>query len=151
MVRLVRTSILAVLLSAAACGTDPAPPAAFEASPLRTETFEDGVRIEVLREGTGAEAVRADRVEIHYTLYLEDGTVVDSSHDAKPKSFLVLEDDAMIEGLQSGMVGARAGELRRIWVPPKLGYGDRRVGAIPPKATLRFDVELMALHPNPYD
>ena len=88
---------------------------------------------------------------IHYVLYLEDGTKVDSSHDGKPLSFLILEDSSLIDGIQHGALGMRVGELRRITVPPQLGYGERSLGKIPAKATLRFDVELMELHPNPYD
>ena len=117
---------------------------------MRSETLDNEVTIEVLAEGRGEPTAKRDRVEIHYVVYLEDGTRIDSSHDGKPLSFLVLEDDGLIEGLQHGVLGMRPGELRRVVVPPKLGYGDRWVGKIPPKAPLRFDVELMALHPNPY-
>lgn len=144
-------SLLGLLAGLVACGGAPAPASAFEAEPLRTESLDNGVRIEVVREGEGDAAVPGDRVEIHYMLYLEDGTPIDDSHAGKPKSFLILEDDGFIEGLQHGVLGARGRELRRVWVPPKLGYGDRRVGSIPPKAALRFDVELVAVHPNPYD
>jgi FKBP-type peptidyl-prolyl cis-trans isomerase len=146
----VRSGLFAAL-ALMGCADGPAPASAFEAPPLRSEALENGVRFDVVREGKGEPATAGDRVEIHYLLYLEDGTPIDDSHTGKPKSFLILQDDAFIEGLQHGMLGIRTGELRRVWVPPKLGYGDRRVGAIPPKSTLRFDVELMALHPNPYD
>ena len=149
--RLARLLALACALAPLACGGTPASPAAFQAAPRREQTLDNGVKIEVIAEGRGPEAVAADRVEIHYTLYLEDGTLIDDSHDGKPTSFLILEDDSLIEGLQHGMLGMRAGELRRVWVPARLGYADRRVGAIPPRARLRFDVELMDLHPNPYD
>jgi FKBP-type peptidyl-prolyl cis-trans isomerase len=108
------------------------------------------VKIEVLAEGEGPAAEESDRVEIHYTLYLADGTRVDSSHDGKPLSFLILEDSALIEGIQHGALGMREKELRRVWVPPRLGYQNRRVGKIPENARLRFDVELMELFPNPY-
>lgn len=148
--RRTRLALLAAFVLAG-CGDDPAPASAFEGAPLRTESLDNEVRIEVLREGEGDRAVAGDRVEIHYLLYLEDGTPIDDSHGGKPKSFSILAGGDFIEGVQHGMLGARQGELRRVWVPPRLGYGNRRVGSIPPKATLRFDVELVALHPNPYD
>jgi FKBP-type peptidyl-prolyl cis-trans isomerase len=65
--------------------------------------------------------------------------------DPPPPGFLVLQSDELIEGLQAGVIGMRAGELRRITVPPRLGYQSRRVGAIPRDATLRFDVELVRI------
>ncbi|RKP03566.1 hypothetical protein CXG81DRAFT_9345 [Caulochytrium protostelioides] len=94
---------------------------------------------------------RGDRVIVHYTGKLKDGTVFDSSRNPGRRPFgpLELGGNSVIAGWEAGLLGMCVGENRTLTIPPHLGYGDRGMGPIPPKATLIFDVELMSIVNKP--
>lgn len=126
-------------------GPQPRGAEAFAGAPLRTETREDTIEIQVLAEGQGPEAKAGDWVVVHYRLVLENGSEVDSSHRGKPLAFFLDRDGKLIEGFHRGVLGMKAGELRRAVVPPHLAYGERTIGPIPPNSTLNFEMELMRI------
>jgi FKBP-type peptidyl-prolyl cis-trans isomerase FkpA len=103
-----------------------------------------GLKYEDLKEGTGAEAKKGDTVEVHYTGRLKDGKKFDSSKDrGKPFSF-PLGAGRVIKGWDEGVQGMKVGGTRKLTIPAALGYGSRGAGgAIPPNATLLFEVELL--------
>ena len=96
--------------------------------------------------GTGAEAVTGKSVSVHYTGWLTDGTKFDSSKDrGQPFSFQ-LGAGQVIKGWDQGVVGMKVGGIRKLTIPPELGYGARGAGGvIPPNATLVFEVELLGV------
>jgi len=103
--------------------------------------------IEDLRPGTGAEAKAGHAVSVHYTGTLTDGKKFDSSRDrGKPFEFK-LGAGQVIQGWDQGVAGMKIGGLRKLTIPPHLGYGERGAGggSIPPNATLVFEVELLGL------
>ena len=103
------------------------------------------LKVEDLVVGTGAEAKTGDLVTVHYTGWLTDGTTFDSSVDrGQPFSFTIGEG-RVIPGWEQGVAGMKVGGKRRLTIPPDLAYGDAGAGngAIPPGATLVFDVELL--------
>ncbi len=85
-------------------------------------------------------------VDVHYTGWLTTGAKFDSSLDrGKPFSFK-LGAGQVIKGWDQGVVGMRVGGKRRLTIPSHLAYGDRGFpGAIPPGATLVFEVELLGV------
>ena len=98
------------------------------------------LKIETVTEGNGAIASTGKRVLVHYKGMLSDGEVFDTSgpHD-KPFSFTIGLGQ-VIGGWDQGDSGMRVGELRKLTIPPELGYGARGAGdAIPPNATLIFE------------
>ena len=102
--------------------------------------------------GTGALLVARQCVYAHYTGRLLDGKIFDSSRDTmpngKPKTPLSfpLGVRRVISGWDLGFDGMHVGGQRRLIIPYQLAYGEAgRMPTIPPKATLIFDVELMAL------
>lgn len=99
-----------------------------------------------LRAGTGAECKAGDQVTVHYTGTLDDGTKFDSSRDrGQPFSF-PLGAGRVIQGWDFGVAGMKVGGQRRLEIPAEEGYGARGAGsAIPPNATLHFDVELIRI------
>jgi rhodanese-related sulfurtransferase len=101
-----------------------------------------------LAPGAGSEAGRYSRVTVHYTGWLEDGSKFDSSRDrGEPFSF-TLGGGQVIPGWDEGVAGMKVGGKRELVIPPELAYGKRGAGsAIPPDATLRFEVELLAVEP----
>ena len=98
-----------------------------------------------LRTGTGAIAEAGRNVTVHYTGWLTDRTKFDSSRDrAQPFAFR-LGAGRVIKGWDEGVAGMRVGGLRRLTIPPELGYGARPVGPIPANSTLVFEVELLGV------
>ncbi|MFH1574075.1 MAG: FKBP-type peptidyl-prolyl cis-trans isomerase [Acidobacteriota bacterium] len=103
--------------------------------------------------GTGAEAVKGATVEVHYTGWLYEngkrGKKFDSSVDrGQPFSFRLGNGD-VIAGWDEGVQGMKVGGKRELIIPARLAYGDRGVpGAIPPSATLDFEVELLKVTPK---
>ena len=100
--------------------------------------------------GDGAEATAGQRVTVHYTgwLYNEgvQGAKFDSSKDRRDPFVFSLGAGMVIRGWDEGVAGMKVGGARTLIIPPELGYGARGAGGvIPGNATLRFDVELLAL------
>jgi len=114
--------------------------------PPEVEIREDGLQIEPLTTPVECSrvAVGGDRVSVHYTGTLEDGTVFDSSYSRERPIDFILGSGQVIQGWDEGLLGACIGERRRLVIPPALGYGDKGAGSvIPPGATLIFTVHLV--------
>lgn len=109
-------------------------------------TTDTGLQYRDIVEGTGAMPQAGQRVTVHYTGTLEDGTQFDSSRDrGRPFSFKVGVGQ-VIKGWDEGVGSMRVGGRRQLVIPPELGYGARGAGGvIPPNATLIFDVELLRI------
>ena len=103
-----------------------------------------------LVEGTGDAAKLGQRVKVHYTGWLLDGTQFDSSRGASPFKF-TLGAGEVIRGWDLGVQGMRVGGKRELIIPPELAYGKRGFpGAIPPNSTLKFEVALLDVQDPSY-
>lgn len=106
---------------------------------------ESGLYILILREGEGPEAAPGDEMGVDYTVWLSDGTKLDSSFDHQPPGPLAmtLGVTRLVDGWTEGVTGMRKGEKRRLVVPYQLGYGaGGRPPQLPGYSTLVFEVEL---------
>ena len=109
-------------------------------------TTPSGLKYEDLKVGTGAEAKAGQTVSVHYTGWLTDGKKFDSSVDRRQPFEFPLGMGRVIKGWDEGVQGMKVGGKRKLTIPPGLGYGARGAGgAIPPNATLIFDVELLGI------
>ena len=107
-------------------------------------TTPSGLQYVDVVQGGGAEAQSGQRVTVHYTGWLTNGTKFDSSRDRNDPFQFALGGGQVIQGWDQGVVGMREGGQRRLIIPANLGYGARgAAGVIPPNATLNFDVELL--------
>lgn len=108
----------------------------------------DGLVIQDVVLGTGAEAMVGKLVTTQYTGTFMDGRVFDTSVGRAPFTF-PLGQGAVIKGWDKGIDGMKVGGKRRLTIPPTLGYGaiDMKDGAgriiIPANSTLVFEVELL--------
>jgi FKBP-type peptidyl-prolyl cis-trans isomerase FkpA len=147
---LTKTATIAVCMAAlAACGGRPEQPgdaAVADATSSITSLQKTDHTV-----GSGAEAVSGRTVTVHYTGWLYDkaakdnkGAKFDSSRDGgEPLSF-TLGAGQVIRGWDEGVAGMKVGGSRTLVIPPDMAYGSRGFpGAIPPNATLVFDVELL--------
>jgi FKBP-type peptidyl-prolyl cis-trans isomerase FkpA len=138
---------------------EPPPPAATESPSAAVggsaEAFEiePGLSARILKEGSGETAEAGQTAVVHYTGWLYDpaapddrGSKFDSSLDrGEPFSFPI-GAGRVIAGWDRGVAGMKTGEVRELTIAPALAYGERGAGgAIPPGATLVFEVELLEL------
>ena len=105
-------------------------------------TTKSGLKYVDVKVGAGAEAKAGDKVTVHYTGRLKDGTQFDSSVGKKPFTFTI-DAREVIKGWDEGVAGMKEGGKRKLIIPPELGYGARGSGPIPANAQLIFDVELL--------
>ncbi len=104
-------------------------------------TTESGLQYKVETEGTGAKPTKEDKVKVHYTGTLLDGTKFDSSVDrGEPAEFGVTQ---VIPGWTEILQIMPVGSKYTIWVPSELGYGERGTRGIKPNSTLKFEIELL--------
>jgi peptidylprolyl isomerase/FKBP-type peptidyl-prolyl cis-trans isomerase FkpA len=103
------------------------------------------VIIETLIEGQGEESKKGDTLVVHYTGTFENGEKFDSSLDRGESFSFILGQGMVIEGWEQGMLGMKAGEKRKIFIPYELGYGEFDYGPIPGKSNLIFEVELLEI------
>ena len=110
-----------------------------------TEEMENGLIIEDLVVGEGAEAQDYNKVVVNYTGSLEDGSIFDSSLNQGREPFtFTLGVGSVIKGWDLGVKGMKVGGKRKLTISPELGYGDQGAGdVIPPGATLIFEVDLL--------
>lgn len=107
----------------------------------------DKLQIEDLKVGTGAEAVAGKQVTVHYVGTLTDGSKFDSSRDRGKGFDFRLGAGQVIRGWDQGVAGMKVGGLRKLTIPPDMAYGDRGFPpVIPPRSTLVFEVELLAVN-----
>ena len=109
-------------------------------------TTASGLKIEEIKLGDGDSAAAGQFVSVHYTGWLTDGSKFDSSKDRNEPFDFPLGQRNVIAGWDEGVQGMRVGGVRKLTIPPHLGYGARGAGGvIPPNATLVFEVELLEI------
>lgn len=107
-------------------------------------TTESGLQYQVITEGRGAKPAATDRVRVHYTGTLLDGTQFDSSVDrGTPAEFAL---NGVIPGWTEALQLMSVGSKYKLFIPSELAYGENGTpGPIGPNATLIFEVELLEI------
>ena len=107
-------------------------------------TLHSGLQYKVLVKGEGEIPKKTDKVQVHYEGRLVDGTVFDASkeHGDNPMEF---RPDQVIAGWTEALTMMPVGSKWQLYIPYKLGYGNREAGKIKPYSALIFDVELVGI------
>jgi FKBP-type peptidyl-prolyl cis-trans isomerase len=137
------------LVEAAPPLPEPKDSSAFAGEPLRRTELEKGLVIEDYADGEGRVAENGNKVSVHYTGKLDDGSVFDTSIARKKPISFILGNDMVIDGWDLGIAGMKVGGLRKLIIPPELAYGDKAKPKIPANSRLTFTVELMAVKDAP--
>lgn len=147
-----RPSVGDLIITVELLTVDPAPVLhgveAYAGTPIATEKRNGGLEVYDYVAGDGPEAKAGDQVVTHYIGQLADGTEFDSSHARADGMPVIVGGPGVIAGFAQGMEGAKAGMLRKIVIPPELGYGDADRGKIPPNSTLVFYLQIMSVTPG---
>jgi peptidylprolyl isomerase len=127
----------------------PAPPTPTPAPPPTSiddadfTVTDSGLKFYDLVKGDGPTPQPGDTVQVHYRLWLEDGTQIDSSLDRGEPFTFVVGTNSTIPGWEEGVLLMNQGGKAQIIVPPSLAYGEQGSGPIPPGSNLIFELELL--------
>jgi peptidylprolyl isomerase len=114
-----------------------------------TKELEGGVLYVETQKGEGRKPQRGEKVKVHYTGKLLDGSIFDSSRDRGTPFEFALGRGQVIQGWDLGIAEMNIGTKGKLIIPFEKGYGERGSGdRIPPYSTLVFDVELMDIVEN---
>lgn len=101
-----------------------------------------GLQILTLQKGKGKTITEATKNTIHYTVYLANGTFIQSSKDRNQEFSFVLNEVPMIAGVKEAILTMKQGEKARLFIPYNLAYGERGGGPFPPKSDIVFEIEV---------
>ena len=105
-----------------------------------------GLVIKDIVVGKGREVKAGDKIDVHYVGTFTDGKEFDSSRKRSTPFTFTIGNGQVIKGWEQGLLGMKVGGKRKLTIPPDLAYGDKGAGTtIPPKSTLLFEVELIAI------
>jgi FKBP-type peptidyl-prolyl cis-trans isomerase len=108
-----------------------------------------------LVEGNGEPVKKFDKIEVHYTGWLQNGKVFDTSREKNEPFPLVVSMGQVIKGWDEGIIGMKVGGKRKLYIPSRLAYGEvgfppdspAAAKIIPPNASLIFEIELLRIFP----
>jgi FKBP-type peptidyl-prolyl cis-trans isomerase FkpA len=106
---------------------------------------EKELKIEDLKTGKGEGVKEGNKVVVHYTGILEDGTKFDSSYDRDQPFETAIGAGYVIRGWDLGIIGMKVGGKRKLTIPYQYGYGKYGTDSIPGFATLIFEIELLEI------
>ncbi len=140
--------LLASALLLGACSKKTAEPEGSDFKPAAAPPLPPGpdtLQKEDEKVGTGPEAKKGDKVKVHYTGTLMNGKQFDSSVGKEPFEFTIGQG-MVIKGWDEGVPGMKVGGKRKLTIPWQMAYGENGSGEkIPPKAALKFDIELLEI------
>lgn len=127
-------------------GVSAEPPPLAESTKVGEEkTTKSGLKYTTIREGRGDAVKAGTRVMVHYTGTFLDGKTFDTSRKTGQPFGFTIGDGRVIAGWDEGVAGMKIGEIRKLIVPPDLGYGSQPNPRIPANSTLQFEIELMGI------
>ncbi len=121
--------------------TEPPDPVPTPTEGMEEITTDSGLKYIDIVVGEGLQPTTEASVKVHYSGWLEDGTLFDTSQkDGEPRVFGVSQ---VIKGWTEALLSMKVGGKRKLIVPPELAYGERKRRNIPSNSTLTFELELV--------
>ena len=142
-----RLVLLTVFLLCAACGGSDSNSGNTVVAPGNNTATTSFASVDIT-VGTGTTAATGNRVTVSYTGFLYDPSQPDSKgrqFDSSSAFTFTVGVGQVIRGWDQGVPGMRVGGVRRLTIPPNLGYGNQAVGSIPANSTLVFDIRLISV------
>lgn len=110
----------------------------------KAQSTASGLKYVIEKEGTGEMPIHGDDLNVHYSLRLNDGIVLDSSFERNAPLTATVGVTQLIQGWMEALTMFKKGSKVFLIIPPELGYGAQGAGGIiPPNATLYFDMEIL--------
>jgi FKBP-type peptidyl-prolyl cis-trans isomerase FkpA len=142
-----------LVIALTACGSDPsgidlrqvqfAPELGIDLD-VMTRTS-SGLYFQDIQTGSAPTAIPGRWVSVLYRGWLANGTLFDQAQDPRDPLVFQLGRGQVIAGWDEGVAGMRVGGIRKLVIPPSLGYGDRPTGPIPANSVLVFEVQLLGV------
>ena len=107
------------------------------------KTTASGLKYAIISQGEGPAVEAGKIVTVHYSGYLQDGTLFDSSIERDEPIQFVVGQGQVIPGWDEGMLLLKKGDKAKFIIPPQLGYGEMQLEKIPSNSTLIFDTEII--------
>jgi peptidylprolyl isomerase len=107
------------------------------------KTTASGVKYAIISQGEGPAVEAGKVVTVHYSGYLQNGTMFDSSVERDEPIMFIVGQNQVVPGWDEGLQLLKKGDKARIIVPPQLGYGEMVLEKIPVNSTLIFDTEVI--------
>jgi hypothetical protein len=120
-------------------------------APIKVRRLQGGLTsLEYNGPLAGPQAQAGEQITAHYTGYLRNGTIFDSSF-TRNTPFTYRKGQPLIEGWNIAMEDMQKGTVRRLFIPPELGFGasGNRNRTVPPNSWLTFDIEILDIAPPP--
>lgn len=148
--------LLGLGLAGVACSDSPTAPEPFDVNDVvfaeelavtvaDLQETESGLYYYDVVSGQGPEATDQSTLEIHYALWLEDGTLLYDSREVGETEEFDLSAESLIPGFEEGVLAMSEGGTRVLVLPPELAYGQSGTQGIPPNTGLVFRVELITV------
>ena len=118
-------------------------PKPYELGTKQWTVLPSGVKYVIVKDGTGIKVQPNMKITAHYSGYFDDGKMFDSSVQRDEPISVILGKKQIIPGLEEGLNQLKVGDKAKIFIPYQLAYGDAGRGAIPAKANLTFDIEMV--------
>ncbi len=106
-------------------------------------TTPSGLRYQDLVLGSGNNPRFGQKVTLNYIIKTEDGELIEDSYKMNQPMSFILGNSEVIQGIEEGVVTMKPGGKRRLFIPPELGFGGRKIRNIPANSNLIFEIELV--------
>ena len=145
-VRILLSLVLTLSLNACDSSSSNPPDAPAKVREADYSSTDSGLRFYDFKKGSGSTPQAGQTVVVHYTGWLTDGQMFDSSVLKKKPFSFVLGTGGVISGWDEGVATMAVGGKRQLVLPSDLAYGEQGAGnVIPPNATLIFEIELLSI------
>jgi len=105
--------------------------------------YKNGLIVEDITIGEGDEVTGCDTITIHYTGFIKNGKIIDSTYKRGGPMTFTLGKAAVMLGFEQGIPGMKVGGVRKLTIPADIGFGNRIMPGVPCDSDLVYEIELL--------